>query len=324
VSVIICAYTTQRWADLVASVASVQAQALPALETIVVIDRSAELLRRAAAELNGVIVVANRDGGLSGSRQTGAQHAHGEVLAFLDDDAIADQGWLAGLVPAYEDPLVLGAGGSVEPWWLQRQPRWFPREFDWVVGCSHPGLPQQTGRVRNVIGANMSVRAEVLRRAGSFELKLSRTYTDGGAGSTADDTEFCIRASRLHPGGTWLYVPEARVRHRIPPARATFRYFVRRCRMEGRAKAVIAELEGDSVALEAERTYVRSLLFAAVVRELRQVGGGRLDSLARAFVIAAGLSVTAFAYVGARMRQRLASITATTRPPTAFMDAPPS
>lgn len=322
VSVIICAYTTERWGDLVESVVSIERQTHPAGETLVVVDRCPELLARARAELRGVSVFANAHrGGLSGSRQTGADNAHGDVLAFLDDDALADEGWLAALVRAYDDPLVLGAGGFVEPWWVEGQPSWFPSEFNWVVGCSHPGLPEERRPVRNLIGANMSMRAEVLRRVGGFEMQLGRTYEGKGAGSTAEETELCIRASRLHPGSCWLYVPEARVRHRVPPARGTWRYFLRRCQMEGRAKALIAELEGDSVALEAERSYVRSLLPVAVLRELRRLLGGRLDSLARASAIATGLAVTALAYVRARARRRLANMIGMRRSPVGSVDA---
>lgn len=304
VSVIICAYTIERWTDLVASVASVHAQTHAAFETVVVIDRCPELLGLAQTDLRGVEVFANDHvGGLSGSRQTGADHARGEVLAFLDDDAIADENWLARLVSAYDDPSVLGVGGSVEPWWIDRQPGWFPPEFNWVVGCSHPGMPRFDSPVRNLIGANMSMRADVLRRIGGFQMNLGRAYGDEGAGSTAEETELCIRASRLHPESRWVYSPSARVIHRVPAARTTVRYFLQRCQMEGRAKAVIAQLEGNSVALQAERTYVRSLLATAVGRELRRAGAGQFGALARAWAIGIGLLVTTVTYSRTRAAQ---------------------
>jgi GT2 family glycosyltransferase len=294
---------------LVASVASVGAQSHPAFETIVVIDRCTELLQLAETELRGVGVFANDHvGGLSGSRQTGADHARGEVLAFLDDDAIADEDWLAELVSAYDDPSILGVGGSVDPWWIDRQPRWFPPEFNWVVGCSHSGMPRSDSPVRNLIGANMSMRADVLRRVGGFQMNLGRAYGDEGAGSTAEETELCIRASRLHPGGRWVYTPSARVIHRVPAVRTTVRYFLRRCQMEGRAKAVIGEMEGNSVALQAERSYIRSLLVTAVVRELRCAGSGELGALARAWAIGLGLLVTALTYIRTRAAQVIGRI----------------
>lgn len=45
-------------------------------------------------------------------------------------------------------------------------PVWFPCEFDWVVGCTYAGMDVRSGRIRNPIGANMSIRADVIARAG--------------------------------------------------------------------------------------------------------------------------------------------------------------
>jgi len=92
VSVVVCAYTLDRWDDLERVVASVAAQTLPPLETIVVIDNNEELERRAASAFDDprVRVVANvQSPGLSGARRTGAEHATGTILAFIDDDAVA-------------------------------------------------------------------------------------------------------------------------------------------------------------------------------------------------------------------------------------------
>jgi glycosyltransferase involved in cell wall biosynthesis len=304
-SVIICAYTIERWHDLVSAVDSVGRQTRPALETILVIDRSPELLARAEAELGHVMVVANAHrGGLSGARQTGAELARGEILAFLDDDAVADDDWLGALEQPYDDPRLLGAGGLIEPSWVEPPPAWFPAEFNWVVGCSYAGLPTRTAPVRNVIGASMSVRAAVMRRTGDWEMELGRAYDGDALGSTAEETEFCLRASRLHPDGHWLYVPSARVLHRVPPERATWSYFVRRCRMEGKAKAVIAELEGTASGLESERAYTFSVLPRAVSRELGSALRGRLRGLGQAAAIVAGLSITAFEYGRTKIKRR--------------------
>jgi glycosyltransferase involved in cell wall biosynthesis len=125
VSVIICAYTLDRWDDLVRAVDSVRMQTRPALETIVVIDGNEELKRRAEEQLDGVAVVMNTHSpGLSGARLTGGDHAAGAILAFLDDDAIADDVWLEEHHAAYDDPNVLGAGGRVDPLWENGRPAW--------------------------------------------------------------------------------------------------------------------------------------------------------------------------------------------------------
>src|SRR5438477_11309742 len=95
ISVIICAYTEARWDALLAAVDSVQHQTLPPREIIIVIDRNPNLLRRVQENLSGVIAIENSKAkGASGSRNTGGLVAQGEVLAFLDDDAIAQPDWI--------------------------------------------------------------------------------------------------------------------------------------------------------------------------------------------------------------------------------------
>ncbi|HEX6391147.1 MAG TPA: glycosyltransferase family 2 protein, partial [Solirubrobacteraceae bacterium] len=284
-SVVICAYTFDRWEELQAAVASARAQTRRPREVFVVVDGNDELLRRARAEIPGADVVPNTNApGLSGGRVTGAQLASAEVIAFLDDDAVADERWLEELLAAYTDDAVLGAGGHVEPLWRSAPPSWFPAEFNWVVGCTHPGMAPEGGRIRNPIGANMSVRADVLARTGGFAPELGRLEVGKRVSGTADETEFCIRAERLHPGGWWAYRPDARVQHVVAPQRTTWAYFVRRCRLEGAAKAVLTGLTGTDAGLASERRYLRSVLPRAVVREL---AAGRVR---RAGAIVAGVA----------------------------------
>lgn len=301
ISVIICGYTLERWNDLARAVASTQRQTLPAREVIVVIDGNAELKRRADRELTGAVVLMNAHApGLSGARQTGAEHATGSILAFLDDDAIADEDWLEQLLQAYEDPNVLGVGGLIDPLWREPPPRWFPAEFNWVVGCTYAGMSVQTTRIRNPIGANMSVWASVLETAGAFDARLGRSDGHKGLYGAAEETELGIRTTASHPGRYWVYRAEARVRHVVSAERASWRYFVRRCRVEGHAKAVLAEVAGVRQGLESERVYARSVLPRAVARGFGEALRGDLAGLARAGAIVTGLGVTTVSYVRTR------------------------
>jgi glycosyltransferase involved in cell wall biosynthesis len=310
-SVVICAHTLDRWDELRRAVSSVIAQTLAPREIVVVVDNNEALRERAAREIAGVTVLANaKEPGLSGGRMTGAEHATAPVIAFLDDDAVADPRWLEELLEAYRDPAVLGAGGPVEPLWRVPRPSWFPDEFHWVVGCTYTGMHVRDGRIRNPIGANMSVRADVLRRAGGFSSDLGRRKlgfsvsgraTVGGKAESCEETEFCIRAARLHPGGYWAYRPGARVLHAVPAQRTTWKYFVHRCLVEGAAKAVLADLAGSGDCLGAEGRYVREVLPRAVVADLGAALRGQAGAARRAGAIVAGLALTAFAYARTRI-----------------------
>lgn len=306
-TVVICAHTEDRWADLLASVASVRAQHRPPDQLVVVIDHNPALHARAVAELTDAttLVVANDDGprGESGARNAGVAVATGDVLAFLDDDATAAPEWLGALLAGYADPEVLGVGGAARPAWDTERPPWFPAEFDWVVGCSYRGLPEEAAPIRNLMGCNMSFRREVVEAAGGFYDGLGRTGDDGFGCS---ETEFCIRAQRLLDGH-FVFEPAARIRHRVPEGRTRWGYFAARCRAEGRSKARLADREGRDRALALERAYVRRTLPTGVARGLRDLG--RLDpaGAARSLAIVAGAGLTATGYLaGVATRRRAA------------------
>jgi glycosyltransferase involved in cell wall biosynthesis len=303
VSVVICAYTLDRWDDLNAAVASVRRQTRPAREIFVVVDNNEILLARAKREIDGVIIVPNtKVPGLCGGRMTGAELATAGVIAFLDDDAIADEHWLEELLTAYESDRVLGVGGHIEPLWRNPCPWWFPPEFNWIIGCTYRGLRVHNGQIRNMIGANMSVRADVLHGSGGFASKLGRREGGGAVigvvAESCEETEFCIRASGVFPGGVWLYCPRARIRHVVPAQRTTWRYFVHRCRMEGTAKAVLTGLAGSRDGLRSERRYVLTLAQSV----LRYICTGQLG---RAIAICAGLAITTSAYGRARLARAM-------------------
>jgi glucosyl-dolichyl phosphate glucuronosyltransferase len=310
-SVVICAHTLDRWDELNRAVGSVRTQTLVPREIVVVVDNNEALRERAVREIAGVTVLANaKQPGLSGGRMTGAEHITAPVIAFLDDDAAADPRWLEELLEAYRDPAVLGAGGPVEPVWQAPPPSWFPGEFRWVIGCTYVGMHVLNGRIRNPIGASMSVRAEVLRRAGGFASDLGRRKLGfsvsgrariGGKAESCEETEFCIRAARLYPGGYWAYRPGARVHHAVPAQRTTWKYFVHRCLVEGTAKAVLAGLAGSKDGLGAESRYVREVLPRAVASDLRAAMRGKVGAARRAGAIMAGLAITAFAYATTRL-----------------------
>ena len=308
-SVVICAYTEDRWDRLVSAVESALTQQPPPAEVLVVVDHNPalhdRLLDRYARD---VTVLPNRASrGLSGARNTGVAAASGDVVAFLDDDAAASPGWLASLASAYSSPDVIGVGGTIEPWWDAPRPGWFPREFDWVVGCSYVGSPTIPQQIRNPIGANMSFRRATLARSGGFNEDLGRV---GSVPLGCEETELAIRAARLSPGSRILHAPAASVRHHVTPDRATMGYFLRRCWAEGLSKAYVARLAGADKALSTERSYVIRTLPAGVARNLGVAVSARDGwAVARAFAIIAGLAVTSSGYAVGRLRGRASPVT---------------
>lgn len=295
VDVVICAYTEDRWQDLVDAVASIHDQTRPVQRIVVVIDHCPALLHRATRALHDVTVVANRNAkGLSGARNTGIAEATADIVAFLDDDATAAPDWIAALVGPYSDPAVLGVGGRVEPAWRGTRPDWFPPEFDWVIGCSYRGLPTTRATVRNHIGANMSLRRGVLVESGGFAGELGRI---AGHPLGCEETELCIRVSRAHPGGTHVYEPAAVVRHTVPPERTTWSYFRARCLAEGQSKAVVRRLAGAQAGLSSERAYLTSAIPRGIGHQLGRAARGHRAGVAGAGALVAGVALTALGYM---------------------------
>lgn len=298
VGVVICAYTDQRWDETLQAIASVQAQQSPPTELIVVVDHNPDLQARLAEHLPGVRVVANRhERGLSGARNTGVELTTADVVAFLDDDAAARPGWLAALARNYADPNVLGVGGYIEPAWANGRPRWWPPEFDWVVGCSYTG--QGVGPVRNLIGANASFRRDLFDDGG-FVTGIGRSAAVarpvGG-----EETEFCIRAAKKRPGGVFLHDDAAAVLHHVPAARESFSYFRSRCYSEGLSKAQVTDSVGTEQGLASEWNYTLVTLPLGVARGLGRALRGDLSGLLRAAAIVIGLAYTTVGYVRASL-----------------------
>jgi glycosyltransferase involved in cell wall biosynthesis/GT2 family glycosyltransferase len=298
ISVVISAYTEERLDALHGAIESVRSQIRPAHETILVIDHAPELLAKAEERWPEVRIISNQEAqGLSGARNSGIAVSGGDVVAFLDDDAFAGSDWLERMAAAYSDPKVLGVGGLIRPRWIEGRPRWFPVEFDWVVGCSHSGMPSEPAPVRNLIGANMSFRREVLLEVGGFRHQLSRIGKNPVGG---EETDICIRIGERRPDGVILYDPAVAVDHLVPAARGRFSYFRQRCAAEGRSKAVLSGLVGSRSGLRTERTYVRRTLPLGFLRGFGEALRGDPAGLARSGALVAGLLTTTSGYLSER------------------------
>ena len=212
VSVVVCAYTLDRWADIVAGVEALAGQSVPPLETLLVIDGNPELLSRAHDAFPQVRVVANtRAKGISGARNSGIAEAKGAVVAFLDDDARPEPDWVERLLAPYADPSVMAVGGKAVPAWPDRRPDHLAPELDWVVGCTYQGMPVEQADVRNVTGCNMSMRRSVFDVVGTFDERIGRI---GRVPLGCDETELCIRLAQTIPGAPRRLRAE---RPRAPP-----------------------------------------------------------------------------------------------------------
>jgi len=298
-SVVVCAYTFERlrWtADCLHAVAKQPEQP----EVFVIVDHNEPLRRELQARFPALRVMANEGvPGLGAGRNTGVRHATGQLVAFIDDDALPGPGWLAALGSAFDDPRVVGAGGHAVPAWEGKRPAWFPEEYLWVVGCSYRGMPVN-GRIRNPIGCNMAFRRDVLVEVGGFGPTLGRL---GNRPFGLEETELCVRLLRAQPGSLIAMVEGATVEHHVPRSRQGPGYFLQRCFYEGAGKALLRELT-DGAALSSERSYALRTLPRALLRDGLDVVRLRAPHLrlARMAAVTGGLAAAVAGYAWGRVQ----------------------
>jgi glycosyltransferase involved in cell wall biosynthesis len=306
-SVVICVYTEERWEDIRAAVESVRRQSRAAHELILVVDHNPELHRRLKEAYPDAIVTENaEERGLSGGKNTGTRIATGDVVAYLDDDAVAEPGWLAALEDALAEPAVVGVGGRTDPLWATgRRPRWFPEEFDWTVGCTYRGMPTVRAPIRNVMGGNAAFRREVVGEVGGFHSGIGRSVQGRKSRPLGcEETEFCIRLAQRRPGSVMVFEPQAMIGHKVPAPRMRFSYFRSRCYAEGLSKALVTSSVGTGDGLSSERAHAMKTLPLGALRGVGQAVRGDPAGLARAGAIVVGLAWTTWGYLVGSARLR--------------------
>lgn len=148
----------------------------PMFETVVVAD-SAATRDLDASPLSGQIKLITVDEeNISAARNLGIASAAGEIVAFIDDDAVPEPTWLTHLMAAFDDAEVSAAGGFVRgrngiSW------QWRARTLD-HGGTSHAltldsdrpvVLHPAHGQAIKTEGTNMAFRRDVLAQLGGFD-----------------------------------------------------------------------------------------------------------------------------------------------------------
>jgi len=272
VSVIVCTYSIDLLPDTIACINSLVNQSLDDKEILLVMDRNEKLYQELKCLIPPSIeIIINEKPGLSQARNTGIMHAKGEILVFIDDDAVADRNYLFNLLKNYEDSSVIGAGGKILP---KQKPN-YPEELYWIGGFTYKGYPEKRCYVRNVLGCNMSFRRDVFAKAGFFDTKMGRI---GRKLVTAEETEFSMRALHAFPDGNIVYDPMAVVYHKNHEYRQTVSYIIKRAYYEGRAKSHIRKMH-EKDALSTEHSYLAYILTTSIPKRVACILAGKNAAL---------------------------------------------
>jgi glycosyltransferase involved in cell wall biosynthesis len=232
ISAAIC--THDRDAALAAAVASLAAKSLPhAQYEILIIDNiaDADSSRARAQAYRGVANLRwhhEPREGLASARNLAIAQAQAPLLAFIDDDAVAEPGWLQALLAGFarfgDGASVLG--GPVRPIWLAPRPDWLSDGLLPYLSLVDYGPAERLLAADEwVAGANIAYRVAAIRAAGGFEGALGRRWS----GSILLSNEESELAQRLRAAGAVTgWVPAAGVSHCIGPDRLDRAWFRRR------------------------------------------------------------------------------------------------
>lgn len=282
VSVVICSYSEELYEHLVEAVESILSQTHDDVEAVVVVDGNDELYRLISsdyADTDEVRLVLNDENlGLSASRNVGVENSTGDVVAFMDDDAIADERWVEELVSTYEEKEVEAAGGRMTPIWVAGKPSFLPEEFYWLIGVTHRGFPDE-GEVRNTFGSNISFRHDVLERLEGFDEELGRK---GDRHVQGEETELAARM-RDELGGVLYYNPDAEVGHKVFEYRTRARWLMNRAFLQGYSKRAMEVLVDESS--DEESAFLGDLLLRYMPDRLRNAVTGPSLTEAKKFVM---------------------------------------
>lgn len=201
-------------------------------QEILVIDSASQLrgtrsvVDEFAADLPTLRYVRLEQRGLNRARNAALTQARGEIVAFIDDDAVPDAGWLTAHRRAFASPLTLASTGLTLPLELETDAQ---EQFEIYGGFGRGFLPR-TFQVANLhplaagragAGVNMALRREVVTLIGPFDEALDAGTPTCSGGEAELFARILAQHYRIE------YTPAAlnwhRHRRTLPELRATVR-----------------------------------------------------------------------------------------------------
>ncbi|MBW4526462.1 MAG: glycosyltransferase family 2 protein [Phormidium tanganyikae FI6-MK23] len=247
VSAIICTHNRDRYLGF--AIDSLLAQDFSDFEIIVVDNASSDRTREvveARLKDERLRYIYESELGLSVARNTGANTAYSEILAYLDDDAIAFPQWLKTIYAAYQgNPRLAIAGGKVTLIWTDgiTPPDWLSDGLagnlgaydlgDTVVQIDRPGLTPR--------GLNYSIRKSFLNQIGGFDRNLGRVGKN-----LLSNEELHMTNLALKTGWEVAYLPTACVAHHVAPERVKRQWFLDRGWWQGISECYREQIAGEA------------------------------------------------------------------------------
>ncbi|MEY2569259.1 MAG: hypothetical protein QOE35_3788 [Actinomycetota bacterium] len=228
------------------AIVSLTEQTLAPMEIIVVdngsTDDTAAVLHDLRSRFRRLRHIREPELGVSIARNRGAGEASGQLVAFLDDDAVAGPHWLEALADAAaSSPGAAGFAGPIGLRWTRQAPRWVRGLEGWYGHFDLGSTRTKIDYPLYPFASNVAFRREAFLSVGGFPSELGpRGVQRIGC---EEDGLFRRVAAR---GWDVIYEPEARVYHWVHPERLSRRYLLRRGVTQGTSKVLVDALFAGS------------------------------------------------------------------------------
>jgi GT2 family glycosyltransferase len=204
----------------------------PLLTQTIVVDSAPvepceQLVRSFDARIRDLVYLRVDEPGLSLARNAGVAAGTAEIVAFIDDDATALQGWDRALVDDFtKHPQAGCVGGACRPRFDGERPTWLSERLLQLASITRWGPVPRPPRssAEWPFGANVAFRRAALEQVGTFSLALGRKGT--GSLLSGEDSDMVRRV--LAAGWQVWLEPRAAVLHKVHSERLTSRFYWRR------------------------------------------------------------------------------------------------
>ncbi len=237
VSVIICTY--DRPPLLKGAIESVIAQRFDrCMYEIIVIDNGKNPITQEVVEeirkISPINIVYEKEEtqGLSFARNRGLKIAQGRIVIYLDDDEVAQDGWLREIYDTYQINSLIGCvGGKIIPVFMNNPtPSWYSKELQGFFGGVDNGDVVHEININNEYlgGGNISFKRQIVFDLGMFNTNLG---IRGNTFYSGEETELYVKIMQM--GYKVIYNPNAITYHLIEKERISKKHLYRRAFQNG-------------------------------------------------------------------------------------------
>ncbi|MDD2890040.1 MAG: glycosyltransferase family A protein [bacterium] len=166
-------------------------------------DGTSTFLEEFIKDKTNIRYVKQKNKGVASARNTGIKLSKGKIVAFTDQDCLADKNWLKEIAKSFLDKELIGVSGCVIT------------ETKKVNPFAHYVLDETAG---NFISCNVAYRKDILEKLNGFDIGFNYGF---------DDTDLYLRATKL---GKLTSNKNAVICHRVIPW--SFVKFVKRIKVE--------------------------------------------------------------------------------------------